>query len=247
MIQIVKPSEAPEILRKEGEDKKKEFCEAYDKGTREFDFKKDKIYNHKDVKDLLVKLHHGKCCYCESKITATSPGDVEHFRPKAGSQQKKGDKIRKPGYYWLVFEWENLFFACDICNRSYKKNLFPLTNSTTRAICHDDECNEEEPLFIHPEKDNPEEFISFRGAIIYSLDNDKNSKGNITIKGIGLDRIELENRRRVVMETLKRLFIVADLNPQLPESQEALEYLKGLETAENEYSAMVKKARQDKF
>lgn len=241
MIQIVKP-DAPDILKNDGEKRKKEFCADYEKGVREFDFKNDKIYNNKEVKALLIKLHHGKCCYCESKITANSPGDVEHFRPKSGSQQKKGDKIKKPGYYWLAFEWENLFFACDICNRSYKKNLFPLKNPSKRAICHNDNCDEEEPLFIHPEKNNPEEFISFRGAIIYSLDDDKNSKGNVTIKGLGLDRIELENRRRVVIETLQRLYVIANATPELPESQEAFDYLQKSAANSNEYSAMINAA-----
>ena len=75
-----------------------------------------KIYGHPQVKDQLKAEQHDKCCFCEADFTANGYGDVEHFRPKGGYQQTEKGKISKPGYYWLAYEWQNLFFSCQICN-----------------------------------------------------------------------------------------------------------------------------------
>ncbi|MEC4815212.1 MAG: hypothetical protein SAK29_18330 [Scytonema sp. PMC 1069.18] len=39
-------------------------------------------YRHKEIKDLLEQMFYGKCAYCESKVTTTGYGDIEHFCPK---------------------------------------------------------------------------------------------------------------------------------------------------------------------
>ena len=253
MIQVHKP-EAPEILTTKGQAARDEMCTAYERGVREFDFDKAKeIYGHKTVKKALLKAQHGKCCYCEAKFsftpepesTANSPGDIEHFRPKSAYQQKTGDKLTKHGYYWLAYTWGNLFFSCEICNRSYKKNLFPLNNPTCRVASHHDDIDQEEPLFVHPANDNPEEFISFRGAVVFAAEG--RSKGNATIKGTGLDRVELEERRSVFLETLQRLYEIATATPELPRSKDALEYLETCAAKESEFSSMVKANLADGF
>jgi hypothetical protein len=59
-----------------------------------------------------------KCAYCESKVTHTYFGDVEHILPKS----------RKPE---LVVNWENLTFVCAQCNnkkRDYYDPADPLIN-----------------------------------------------------------------------------------------------------------------------
>jgi uncharacterized protein (TIGR02646 family) len=71
-------------------------------------------YRHKQVKNALIAMFHGKCAYCESKITVVTYGSIEHFRPKSI-------------YPGLTFEWNNLLFSCDICNDTgHKGNQFPL-------------------------------------------------------------------------------------------------------------------------
>jgi hypothetical protein len=42
------------------------------------------LYAARDVKQMLIEMQHGKCCFCESQITHVAYGDVEHFRPQAG-------------------------------------------------------------------------------------------------------------------------------------------------------------------
>ena len=60
-------------------------------------------YNHKDVKETLLKETHGKCAYCESKLTHIAYGDIEHIIPKSSAPAR-------------TYEWDNLTTACDICN-----------------------------------------------------------------------------------------------------------------------------------
>lgn len=73
------------------------------------------VYSDKNVRRKLVKMFHGKCAYCESKITAIYNGDIEHFRPKG---KVKEATPSKPGYFWLASEWDNLLFACPFCNQT---------------------------------------------------------------------------------------------------------------------------------
>ena len=40
-------------------------------------------YRHREIKNRLVEMCHGKCAYCESKITVITYGHIEHFYPKA--------------------------------------------------------------------------------------------------------------------------------------------------------------------
>ncbi|MFM7175102.1 MAG: HNH endonuclease [Caldilinea sp.] len=71
-------------------------------------------YRHHTVKQALIAMFHGKCAYCESKITVVTYGSIEHFYPKSA-------------YVALTFSWENLLLACDICNDSgHKGAQFPL-------------------------------------------------------------------------------------------------------------------------
>lgn len=73
------------------------------------------VYSEKSVRKILLKMFHGKCAYCESKITAIYNGDIEHFRPKGKIQNANPSR---PGYFWLASEWENLLFACPFCNQT---------------------------------------------------------------------------------------------------------------------------------
>lgn len=73
------------------------------------------VYSDNSVRKLLLKMFHGKCAYCESKITAIYNGDIEHFRPKG---KIKEATPKKPGYFWLASDWDNLLFACPFCNQT---------------------------------------------------------------------------------------------------------------------------------
>ena len=216
MIKINKPAQAPEILSRQGKRRRRTYCANFDKHEAEyracrrtfpFDFQ---IYAHETVKAALVLAHHGKCCYCETRIG--TEGDVEHFRPKAGCCQTVAGPLIRPGYYWLTYEWDNLLWSCGPCNQRCKKNLFPLLNENDRAACHKDDAALELPLLINPAETDPQDFISFREEIAFPIDN--NAKGETTIAVLGLNRDNLREKRRDRLEYIAqmRLIVNAEAN-----------------------------------
>src|SRR5262245_9351354 len=169
MIRIVKPA-APAVLLTKGEAATRELCRAcesapndFKSGARTFDFD-NSIYAAKEVKDALRDAQHNKCAFCESVVPHISYGNVEHFRPKAGYKQRATDEFKRPGYYWLAYEWDNLFYSCELCNQRFKQNLFPLKDGRRRARSHTYDLGKEEPLLLDPCKLDPADFIEFREA-----------------------------------------------------------------------------------
>jgi hypothetical protein len=67
-------------------------------------------YKHPSNKDALRRASFDKCMYCESKISHTYYGDVEHIKPKSAFPE-------------LEFEWDNLGYICAQCNGE-KSNKF---------------------------------------------------------------------------------------------------------------------------
>jgi hypothetical protein len=246
MIRIKKPEKIPEILETDGKAKKKEMCDAYDKGVRKFEFDKEKLYNHSTVKEILCKAQHDKCFLCEAKVTHISSGDVEHFRPKAGFRQSEEHDLQKPGYFWLAYEWSNLFFVCELCNRRYKKNLFPLADNSNRFTLHSDNLDKEEPLFINPETEKPEDYLSFRGENIYAVDD--NLKGKTTIAGAGLDRPKLVGDRRNKLREIWLIYHLARNSPPTPFKEEAERLIESYRDTDNgEYTLMIRANLADEF
>ena len=105
------------------------------------------IYGSNDVRAALEKLFYDKCAYCESKISGTHDWNVEHFRPKGRIAERPEEH---PGYYWLTYDWYNLYPACQHCNQGRKDkprwgdlryattggkaDQFPIEDEQTRAM-----------------------------------------------------------------------------------------------------------------
>lgn len=233
MIKITKPEQAPAILTGRGRVKQAELCAAYETGQREFTFDAS-VYGHPTVKAALIVAQHGKCCFCERKIGGE--GDVEHFRPKGGFRQGKGAPIGKPGYYWLAYEWTNLLLACPICNQRFKKNYFPLRNPAARAMSHQADRTQEEPLLINPAEVDPAEQIGFRQEVAHPINDSKHAKA--TIQTVGLNRPTLIEERRDYLEELFVLREVLRLEEQLVATEEGYALL-------NEARLRLQQATQD--
>lgn len=245
MIRIMRPEQAPDVLLNAGEQETRLNCENYDLNSaayrcekKPFEFQRN-IYAHKTVKNALLRAQHKKCCYCESKFRATSPGAVEHFRPKGAVQQAPRKGMLYPGYYWLAYSWNNLLVSCETCNSSYKRSLFPLADEKTRARSHHDDTETETPIFIDPASDDPRQHIRFRGAEI----GHRTDRGLRTIKTLGLARDDLEDARAEVLERLEVLyFVIEDLKDvvQSPKVERARRLLNKATRREAEFSAMVR-------
>jgi uncharacterized protein (TIGR02646 family) len=124
---------------------------------------------------------HYAYAYCEFPLGPY--GDVEHFRPKASYRQSLGDKHHIPGYYWLAYDWQNLLFACNVCNRTLKSDLFPLADSSQRNIAGRD-ISQEQPLLLNPAVDDPAEHITYREAVAIPVVHNgiPDSRGRATIE-----------------------------------------------------------------
>jgi uncharacterized protein (TIGR02646 family) len=216
MIRIHKPRRGPAILRKRGRDETRRLCEIFEaepdeyrSGNKTFgDFDKT-IFGAASVKNALRKAQHDKCAFCEAKITHVSYGDVEHYRPKAGFVQQKGESLGRPGYYWLAYEWSNLFLSCQLCNQRFKRNLFPLRDPTRRATTHQDDLTAEEPLLIDPGMIDPTIHILWKDEYPEAIPGSQEGQASIEI--LGLQREELAQQRREHLRTLHLLWETVQL------------------------------------
>ena len=138
MIRIEKPTSVPAELAERGRVATEVLCRKVESGTKEKLSFDQRIYGSPQVKQALAAAQHDKCCFCESKVSHVAYGDVEHFRPKAAVRSSPESQERTPGYYWLAYQWSNLYFACEQCNRRHKRNLFPLQDEDARVVSHHD-------------------------------------------------------------------------------------------------------------
>ncbi len=204
MIRIDKSNVSiPTVLTTSGRWATESNNHGYLNGKRIFSFSKN-IYGHASVKHLLIDLQHDKCCFCERKVSAGEPGHVEHYRPKGGYKQSDTSALVKPGYYWLAYDFDNLYFSCYRCNATYKKNYFPLSEPFQRARCHTDRIANEDPLIINP-ADDPSIDLYFDREVI----KHRSLKGRETIKRTGLNRKYLSDERYEYLQLLDILARVA--------------------------------------
>ena len=141
-----------------------------------------KIYRAADVRAQLMADQGRKCAYCECRVRE-SYNDVEHYRPK---------NI----YYWLGHKWDNLLYACEECNRTYKKAEFPLRDETKKDLANQN-ISQEEPLIVNPVVEDPSKHIKFnRHMAIHITD-----KGKYTVELFKLNnRSELVEDRKGIFE-----------------------------------------------
>lgn len=245
MIKVEKIGVAPSKLATDGNIKAADHCAEYDAdpntyklGTKTFVIDRN-IYNL--AKKKLRKIQHDKCCYCESLVPAkkTSHADVEHFRPKIFVQQMKGAEKEYPGYYWLAYDWDNLFLSCQVCNGSYKRNFFPLDDPGTRARSHHDSIGNEIPLLVNPAgPEDPRDHIKFEDEVPVG----QSPKGCRMIETLDLRR--LNDERKTLLDQLK---LYTEIIKTWSNSQEsnvqkmvrsAKSFLKKATIPEAEYSSM---------
>ena len=207
MIPLNRTNKTPSVLLNRGHTATQENREtyirnrdAYDSGELKFSINKN-IYGSQEVRNALRALQHDKCCYCEQK---TSPGRIDHFRPKGAVRQDKGSDRLHPGYYWLAYQWDNLVFACEACNLK-KSDYFPLEEPAKRAMNHLDPLASESPLLLNPYHETDlSEHLTFAGSAC----KPETKRGRVTVAVLRLNRPELQDRR---LYELGRLAILCEV------------------------------------
>ena len=170
----------PAVLVRKADEWQKCLSQAHTEKERK---RAEARYRHEEIKEVLCRMFHGKCAYCESKLTHVDFGDIEHYRPKSKWPQ-------------LTFEWENLMLACGICNQN-KWDHFP-------------EADEGGPI-INPTQEDPDVHLDFsydpkaKLATVHA----KTVRGETSRKLLGLNRNELRAYRSTQITKLACLALMA--------------------------------------
>ncbi|AIC29522.1 AAA domain-containing protein (plasmid) [Rhizobium etli bv. mimosae str. IE4771] len=243
--QVINPLDPATALGRRALDEMEKF--AADMRAGRFHQKRPmfKTYKAKPVTDALAQLFHGKCAYCESKISAVAPIDVELFRPKASVVEAPSH----PGYWWLANSWDNLLAACIDCNRlrrfetgaekilSGKGDRFPLIDETARCLMPEDDLSREMPLLLDPTRDFPEEHLVYsKDGIVIS----ESERGNTTIAILGLNRRGLvQQRHQTLLHFHERENYLIEAVSGASDSDAALSLI------ENRWETLARMARPD--
>jgi len=246
MIRISKSPRPPARLATAGAAHRAQLAQAYDAdvaagrppGTTSL-AADSTIYGSAAVKQKLQADQHGKCCYCESTLLETGFGDVEHFRPKAGVRQTVKGRLEQPGYYWLAYDWRNLYFSCARCNQAHKRNYFPLIDPACRARSHHQATGPEQPQLLDLATEDPQPHLTFVEEVARPL----TERGEHCILAYGLNRPELAKRRREHWEHLAHYQRLAQLDPRDYEAAEVAVILTTLGFSLAELRVLVAEAR----
>lgn len=179
---------------------------SIERKQQRFDFHKHLSWLRKIVREPLNELFHHKCAFCESSIGATSDMDLEMFRPKGGSIGIDGK--RDPNHYWwLFFDWNNLYASCPACNRT-KGARFPVYQNQRASLeANWEQLREEPALLLDPCIDNPEDhFIFYDDGTVAAVHVDDlpqdelerfgtPTRGQVTIDTFALNRPALVKAR----------------------------------------------------
>ncbi len=201
MIKLKRPP-APAVLLKSAPPATAQLWEDW-RQKKELTFNA-RIYGSKKVKQSLLQAQHRKCAYCETRLVRDY-GQVEHCRPKAGWKQKRSDRLKVPGYFWLAYEWSNLCVSCAMCNDAgHKGNLFPLANPHRRATPAKPSHAAERPLLLDAFVDDPETNIGWQESIPVPVN--ECPRAAHTISTFRLDEDEaLVDERRAHLKRLKAI------------------------------------------
>lgn len=202
--------------KKKTHDRRKELI---DKGEYIDEQRYNSRYKTRDIKYKLNRLYHHKCAYCENHAEQTH---VDHYRPKKE-------------YYWLAYSWDNLFCSCPTCNQ-FKNNNFEINGKKVTPPKATDDLSDiniwssqkydrqERPKLLNPERDNLNDvfFFDMEGHIR----GYKNTKADYTIATCHLDREDLVDSRRKIVDDFRKAVEAELLNASTVDKQsEAIEVL----------------------
>jgi hypothetical protein len=163
-------------------------------------------------KGRFAEAQHGRCGYCDRKITDTQHGDVEHYRPQGrvdeiddpcasdkcliGEEAPAVRKVSSTGYHWLAYAWRNYLLACQRCNQQFKRCLFPVVAGTRELPLTPSDRTGEQPLLLwcYGEED-PAEHLEFAETGSIAAKNGS-IHGRETILTCGLSRRNLQEARQ---------------------------------------------------
>lgn len=206
--------DAPSILSSDRVEKEKlELNAFYSQNAKKKQVRyrfKNRFYSNREIKQACNDLFYGKCAYCESVIDTISSINIDHFRPKQHAMNLDGS-VNRNHYWWLAYEWNNLYSSCEVCNQN-KKTRFPIEG---KRVLKNQALTKEKTLLIDP--CNGEDFYDtpFRTMEDGSMLGETR-KGKITIDIFKLNRPELCQARKRVID---HIYILVKEASQLNDAQ----------------------------
>jgi uncharacterized protein (TIGR02646 family) len=174
----------------------KAHFEAEERSSRQRVFRfEEEYFDAEGVRKALRELFAGKCAFCESPIEPASAGVTHHFRPTQEAVDADG-AVSRPHYWWLAYEWENLYLACQACATAAGAS-FPVARERAPVGARGEELRGEGPQLLDPCADEPSEHLQFAddGSVVPLTD-----RGRHTIKTYALNRRELREARRAAID-----------------------------------------------
>lgn len=163
------------------------------------------ILADRSLRRALTKLFEGKCAYCESALIEV---DIDRLRPPQEAMDLDG-RVKDPDlYWWLSYDWENLYPACVVCTRA-KANRFPVRGRRAQPEARGSKLERERRLVLDPCNDEPDQELRFsRDGKVAGV----TERGAISVEVFGLNRHDLVDARRSLAEQL--LGELVTLSPQ---------------------------------
>ena len=171
------------------------------RSQREFPFD-HRIYRNSDVVKALLDLFESRCAFCESMLAENA--EVVHFRPASRAMALNGD-VSPEHYWWLVYEWQNLYPACIDCYKA-KGTRFPIARQRANPEAAGRSLDVEGPLLVDPCTGSVgQAFATLTDGALSPWSRE----GEKTIEIFALNRPQLVEARRkhsaIVRKTLRSL------------------------------------------
>ncbi|HSO68651.1 MAG TPA: AAA family ATPase [Arachnia sp.] len=155
----------------------------------------DPLLHDPEILNSLLGMTNGTCAYCERSLEmqGSDAAVVTHHRPTWGAVGTDGD-VSLQAYWWLSYEWDNLFPACADCIRS-RGTRFPVAGPRATSP---DGLPAEQPLLLDPLDDDPDEHLRYQadGTVTALTD-----RGRATIDILALNRDFLVKARLTALNS----------------------------------------------
>jgi hypothetical protein len=195
---IRRPAALANKQAKQAREKAREFFSRPAAGRRQLSFSFDPgVYAGIDVMDALADLFMNKCAFCETALGLTSPPQVVQLRPAQAALDLDGT-LAPDHYWWLAYEWENLYLSCPNCAR-VRGTRFPVAAARAQPVAKGPTLDKERPLLLDPCRDTPEQHLLYLpdGTVVSD-----DERGRTTCEMFDLNRTALVTARRSAAETL---------------------------------------------
>lgn len=176
-MRSVNRGEEPATLKRNSKRWTQDLLEARKKKDKDAIRTAEGKYNKPKIREALKDMYGDLCCYCESTVSVTGFGRIEHRKPK-----KKYPKD--------AFNWDNLHWACERCNK-VKSDKWDVDNPILDPTT-DTDIIPTHIVIVDDELDT----IEFRH---------KTGFGKTTIEHACLNRPELARARRKIYNDARKL------------------------------------------